>query len=82
MSSNFQVILRPVQAQKFVSEQLDQEIKRTAFYNWRKYLGLAKAPYTLEDCYAIVHFGHWVKAGATFETAKKRTIEYLRSQAS
>lgn len=81
-SIDFEVILRPTQAQRYVAEQIQQPVSRTAFYNWRKHLGLTEAPYTISDCQALAYFGHWVKSGATLDTAKKQTIKYLQGEAS
>jgi hypothetical protein len=81
-STNFEVILRPTQAQQYVAERIQQPVSRTAFYNWRLHLGLTEAPYTLSDCEALAYFGHWVKSGATLATAKKQTIKYLQGEAS
>ena len=73
-----ETLFKEKEARLWVSYEIQEEVGRTSFYMWRRFLNLLDGPCTLSDLEAIAYFGYRVRAGETLETAKHRTIQHLR----
>jgi hypothetical protein len=76
--------LSEASARNYVSGILGKEVKRTTFFNWRKYLiedsTTQKDPsdknvYPIDQLDAIARFGWFVQRGATYPVAYRLMLE-------